>query len=66
MATVMTMKRLKWLKSCQLLSKMCRKVLILKRRSRSRSTSKGLCNPLAHQAILNPLVMFHLASLSLT
>ena len=62
--TTTTTNRLELRKSCQLLSKMSRKVLILKR-SRSRSRSKGLCNPTTRRAVLNPLVTFRLSSLSL-
>ena len=61
----MNMKRwLKWSKSCQLLSKMSRKILILKGR-RSRSRFKGLCNPTTGGAVQNPLITFSLSCLSL-
>ena len=62
--TTTTIKRLKWRKSCQLLSKMSGEILILKGR-RSRSRSKGLCNPTMGGAVLNPLVTFGLSSMSL-
>ena len=65
MATTMTIKRQKLRKGCQLLSKMCRKVGVLKRRSRSRSRCKGLCNPMTCRAILNLLVTFSPLSLGL-
>ena len=63
--TTMNTKRwLKWRKSSQLLSKMSRKILILKGR-RSRSRSKGLCNLMMGGAVQNPLVTFGLSCLSL-
>ena len=64
-ATTTTIKRQKLRKGCQLLSKMCRKVGVLKRRSRFRSRSKGLCYQTTCGAILNLLVTFSLLSLSL-
>ena len=64
-ATTTTIQRLKLRKGCQLLSKMCRKVGVLKRRSRSRCRSKGVCNLMTCRAILNLLVTFSSLSLGL-